>query len=119
VTRPRPVFPDTFPFITRRCTQRQFLLRPDEETNNAFIYCMAIAAERYQIDVILPQMMSNHYHAEVYDRHGHHTEFRQYFHGLLSKCQNALRGRWENLWATEEPCVIEVVGRETRTTART
>ena len=27
--------------ITRRCTQRQFLLRPDQATNNAFIYCPA------------------------------------------------------------------------------
>jgi hypothetical protein len=26
--------------ITRRCTQRRFLLRPDRETNNAFTYCL-------------------------------------------------------------------------------
>jgi len=32
--------------ITRRCTQRQFLMRPDDETNNAFIYCLAEAASR-------------------------------------------------------------------------
>jgi len=30
--------------ITRRCTQRQFLMRPDPVTNNAFIYCLAVAA---------------------------------------------------------------------------
>jgi triacylglycerol lipase len=32
--------------ITRRCTQRQFLLRPDPATNNAFVYCLAVAAQR-------------------------------------------------------------------------
>jgi REP element-mobilizing transposase RayT len=111
VTRPRPVFPGTFPFITRRATQRQFLLRPDEETNNAFVYCMAVAAERSELGIVLPQMMSNHYHLQADDPHGRHTEFREYFHTLLTKCLNAYRGRWENMWAVEEPCVVEVVDR--------
>lgn len=111
MTRPRPVFPGTFPFITRRATQRQFLLRPDEETNNAFVYCMAVAAERSELGIVLPQMMSNHYHLQADDPHGRHTEFREYFHTLLTKCLNAYRGRWENMWAVEEPCVVEVVDR--------
>ena len=38
--------------ITRRCTQRQFLMRPDRETNNAFIYCLAVAAHRFNIRVL-------------------------------------------------------------------
>ncbi|HEX7843369.1 MAG TPA: hypothetical protein VF469_38115 [Kofleriaceae bacterium] len=33
---PRQVRPGQFYMVTRRCTQRQFLLRPDRETNNAF-----------------------------------------------------------------------------------
>jgi len=37
---PRPVLPRQFYLITRRCTQRQLLLRPDRETNNAFTYCL-------------------------------------------------------------------------------
>jgi len=32
--------------ITRRCIHRQFLLRPDEATNNAFLYCLMHAALR-------------------------------------------------------------------------
>lgn len=109
MSAPRPVVPDTFLFVTRRCTQRQFLLRPDDETNNAFVYCLAEAAQRFDIDVILAQMMSNHYHALLYDAHGHNVEFREHFHKMLARSQNALRGRWENLWATEETCVIEVM----------
>ena len=47
--------------VTRHCTQRQFLLRPDDDTNNAFLYCLAEAAQRFGIDVILPCAMSNHH----------------------------------------------------------
>ena len=112
MTAPRPVFPGRFLFITRRCTQRQFLLRPDSETNNAFTYCLAEAAQRCQVDMVLSQMMSNHHHGLVYDAHGRDVEFREQFHKMLAKSQNALRGRWENLWASEEPCVVEVLGRE-------
>jgi REP element-mobilizing transposase RayT len=99
-------------FITRRCTQRQFLLRPDEETNNAFTYVLAEAAQRYEMSVLLSQMMSNHHHTVVYDRHGREVEFREHFHKLMAKSQNALRGRWENMWSSEEPCVVEVMSAE-------
>jgi len=112
MTAPRPVVPGRFLFITRRCTQRQFLLRPDAETNNTFTYCMADAAQRCEVDVVLSQMMSNHHHGIVYDPHGREVEFREQFHKMFAKSQNALRGRWENLWASEEPCVIEVVTRD-------
>ena len=47
------MFPERFLFITRRCTQREFLLRPDDETNNAFTYLLAEAAQRFGIDVVL------------------------------------------------------------------
>ena len=111
MSAPRPVFPDRLEFVTRRCTQRQFLLRPDDETNNAFTYLLAVTAQRFEMDIILPQMMSNHEHIILYDRHGRETEFRQQLHMLVAKTINALRGRWENLWAAEEPCVVEVVDR--------
>ena len=43
---PRQVLPRQFYLITRRCTQREFLLRPDAATNNAFLYCLIAAALR-------------------------------------------------------------------------
>ena len=58
---PRQVLPRQFYLITRRCAQRQFLLRPDPATNNAFLYCLIDAASRCEIDVLLPCAMSNHY----------------------------------------------------------
>jgi REP-associated tyrosine transposase len=56
---PRQVLPHQFYLITRRCTQRQFLLRPDNATNNAFLYCLIHAAVRSDVEVLLPCAMSN------------------------------------------------------------
>ncbi len=109
---PRPVLPRQFYLITRRCTQRQFLLRPDPATNNAFLYCLSEAASRCEIDILLPCAMSNHYHAVIYDRAGRYPEFIEHFHKFLAKSQNALRGRWENFWASEQTCVVKLVDRD-------
>jgi len=110
MTLPRDIHPGTFYLVTRRCTQRQFLLRPDDATNNNFLYCLAVAAERCEVDVLLPCAMSNHYHAVVYDRVGNLPAFTEYFHKLVAKSQNALRGRWENLWASEQVCIVRLEG---------
>jgi len=68
--RPREVLPGRTYRITRRCTQRQFLLRPDPETNNAFIYCLAVAAQRADVEVIFTAAQSNHHHTGIYDPKG-------------------------------------------------
>ena len=109
MTLPREVLPGRFYMITRRCTQRQFLLRPDAETNNAFLYCLAEAARRCNIAVLLTCAMSNHHHTVIFDRDGTVPAFTEHFHKLLAKCQNAWRGRWENLWASEQACVVHLV----------
>ena len=109
---PRQVLPRQFYLITRRCSQRQFLLRPDAATNNAFLYCLIDAALRCEIDVLLPCAMSNHYHAVIYDRAGRYPEFIEHFHKLLARSQNTLRGRWEAFWSCEQTCVVKLVDRE-------
>jgi putative transposase len=95
--------------ITRRCTQRQFLMRPDPETNNAFIYCLAEAAIRYEIGIIFTLAMSNHHHTGIWDPEGNYPAFLEHFHKLFAKCQNALRGRWENFWSSEQTSVVRLV----------
>lgn len=109
---PRPVLPCQFYLITRRCTQRQFLLRPDPETNNAFTYALIDAAQRAQIEVLLPCAMSNHYHAVIFDRFGQYPQFIEHFHKMFARSQNALRGRWENFWSSEQVCMVRLVDRE-------
>lgn len=112
MSRPREVLPGRSYLITRRCTQRLFLMRPDAETNNAFVYCLAVAAQRYDVDVLFTIAMSNHHHTGIFDKHGNYPAFLEYFHKLFAKCQNALRGRWENFWATEQTSVVRLVSAE-------
>lgn len=95
--------------ITRRCSERRFFLRPDPETNNAFIYCLGLAAEKYGVRIIFTTTMSNHHHTGIVDVEGKLPDFLACFHKLLAKHQNALRGRWESMWATEQTSAVELV----------
>ncbi|HSN30761.1 MAG TPA: hypothetical protein VLT45_30950 [Kofleriaceae bacterium] len=52
--------------------------------------------------------MSNHLHDAIYDRHGAAPAFYEHFHKLLAKCVNALRGRWENVFASEQTSVVRL-----------
>jgi putative transposase len=107
---PRQIVPGRCYLVTRRCTQRMFLLRPDQSTHDAFVYCLGLAAQRAEVDVVAFLAMSNHWHGVVVDRAGRLPEFLECFHKLLAKHQNALRGRWENFWASEQASAVELVG---------
>ena len=98
--------------LTRRTTQRMFLLRPDSITREAFIYCFTVAAQRHSIEVHWLTVMSNHYHAGIRDVLGRAPEFLRDFHGLLARSINAARCRWENLWASEQTGMLELVTAE-------
>jgi putative transposase len=109
VTQPRQIVPNETYFITRRCTRREYLLRPDEETNAVFAYCLAEAAARHGIGLIAWEAMSNHYHAVVHDPKGKLPAFLEHFHKMVARVMNARWGRWENFWSTEETCVTRLV----------
>ncbi len=111
MTMPRQIIPGRYLTITRRCTQRQFLMRPDDETNNAFLYCLLEAAIHFGIDVILTCAMSNHHHTSIRDRYGRVSELMQRFHGHFAKCQNSLHGRWENHWSVEDASIVDLADR--------
>jgi putative transposase len=106
---PRAVVKNRTYMITRRCSERRFFLRPDRETNNAFIYCLAVAAQKYGVKVIFAVTMSNHHHTGVLDVEGTLPDFLAHFHKLIAKHQNALRGRWEAMWAPEQTSAVELV----------
>jgi REP element-mobilizing transposase RayT len=71
------------------------LLRPDAATNNAFTYCLIEAAQRCEIDVLLPCAMSNHYHAVIFDRcggiPGSSSIFIRCSHAARMRCADAGR----------------------------
>jgi putative transposase len=106
---PRQIVPGQFYMLTRRTAQRQFVLRPDDETNETFLYCLAEAAQRFAIDIILPSVLSNHHHTVLFDRHGRIVEFTEHFHKMTARAMNALRGRCENLWSSEPPSLLRLV----------
>jgi REP element-mobilizing transposase RayT len=84
-------------------------LRPGPRVNEAFAYCLAVAAERYGITVHGWIALSNHCHLVVRDNRGELPAFLAFFHGLLARCLNAFRGRWENFWSVEPTCAVYLV----------
>jgi putative transposase len=109
---PRAIVPGRAYLVTRRCSERRFFMRPDRETNNAFVYCLGLAASKAKVVIVCVGTTSNHYHAVVVDGRGRLPEFLEHFHKLLAKHQNALRGRWEAFWASEQTSVVELVKSE-------
>ena len=98
--------------FTRRCTQRQFLLRPDPETNQIVQYCLAVMAARYGMQLHALYVASNHYHLVATDTRGEYPLFLRDFHALVARAVNAHRGRWESLWtASAQTSVVHLVDR--------
>jgi putative transposase len=106
---PREVVPGRDYMITRRCSERRFFLRPDEATNNTFIYCLALAVQRSKVEVTFSEAMANHHHTGIHDPEGNFPIFTEHFHGLLARCQNAHLGRFENFWSSEPTSVVRLL----------
>jgi REP element-mobilizing transposase RayT len=112
VTSPRQILPGTTYLVTRRCSQRQFLLKPSRRTNQLVRYCLADAARLTGVLVHAVCVMSNHWHGVVTDPEARLPEFLERFHRLFARAQNAWLGRWENLWSSEKPSVIPLASED-------
>lgn len=95
--------------MTRRCTQRQFLLKPSARTNELVRYCLALAAQRTGVLLHAVCFLSNHWHGVVTDPLARLPEFLERFHRLFARAQNASLGRWENLWSSDKPSVVHLI----------
>src|SRR6186713_2576999 len=89
VTAPRQVVPGRTYLLTRRCTQRQYLLRPDRQVVRIYLYCLGEAAARFGITLHAWCVMSNHEHLLVRDDRGNFPEFLAHWHKMLAKALNA------------------------------
>ena len=98
MTAPREILPGTTYLVTRRCTQRQFLLRPSRATNQVFTYCLVVASARFGILMHGYAVLSNHYHLVLTDLHGNLPLFMGWLNKHVAKAINARLGRWENLF---------------------
>jgi REP element-mobilizing transposase RayT len=110
MTAPRQILPGTTYLITRRCAQRQFLLRPTKITNELLGYLLAVAARRFHVDVHALCVMSNHVHLVVTDHDAQLPAFTQYLDGLVARSMNALLARWENFWAPSSYSAVALIG---------
>jgi REP element-mobilizing transposase RayT len=110
VTAPRQILPGSTYLVTRRCTQRQFLLRPSRSTNQLVGYLLAVAAERYHIDFHAFCVMSNHIHLVVTDPEARLPAFFQYLDSLVGRSMNALVGHRENFWASSTYSAVALQG---------
>ncbi len=114
MTAPRQVVANRSYMFTRRCTQRQYLLKPDKITNEAFLYCFTVAAKRHDIEVHWLVVMSNHIHFGARDKTANYPDFLTYLYSLSARCMNVHRKRWENFWSTEQPNALELADSEAR-----
>ena len=87
--------------LTRRTTQRQFLLTPCAVVNEVMLYLLAVYAERYSIDVHAFVCMSSHIHLVCTDVKGKLPFFMAQFLSLSARALNAFHGRFENFWSNE------------------
>jgi hypothetical protein len=94
--------------VTRRCSQRQFLLRPSRRTNQIYEYSLAVAAERSGVLVHAATVMSNHSHLTTTDVRGTLPEFLRDHHSLVARCINASLARWENLWDDAQTSLVSL-----------
>jgi putative transposase len=98
MSRPRPIIPGSTYLITRRCLLRRFFLRPSTIVNRIILYCLAIAAHRYGMQLHAICMMSNHYHLVLTDPGTNLPEFMRWFNEFVAKSLNAQMKRWESFW---------------------
>jgi putative transposase len=112
VTSPRQVVPATTYLVTRRCAQRQLLLKPSKLTDDVFGYVLAVAAARYGILLHALVVMSNHYHLVLTDVRGQLPLFGQLLDSLVARAMNASYGRWESFWAPSSYSAVACVTTE-------
>jgi len=108
VTAPREILPGQFYLVTRRCTQRQFLLTPCPQTNQVVRYALGLAAKASGVRLHAVCFMSNHWHGVVSDPQARLPQFLQELHRLIAKAQNAWLNRRENFWSSERTSVVRL-----------
>jgi len=92
------IVPGTTYLITRRCAQRQFLLRPSRTTNQVLEYVLALAARRAGVKLHAACVLSNHVHLVLSDPRARLPDFEQYLDSIVARAMNAVLGRRESFW---------------------
>ncbi len=94
MTHPRIIKDGKTWALSRRTTRRHYLFNPDQARHleQAYWYCLAVAANKHGILVHAGCLMSTHSHEVVTDPDGQLPKFLQLCHVLLARCTKAIRG---------------------------
>jgi REP element-mobilizing transposase RayT len=98
--------------VTRRCSQRQFLLLPSKTVNSVFLYSLAVAAARFGMKIHAVCCLGNHYHIIVTDPHGKIAKFSHLLNLLVGRALNCHHGRGESFFASSGPSYVRLVDHE-------
>ncbi len=109
MTAPRQVLAGATYLVTRRCAQRQLLLRPSKAVSDIFLYVLALAARRYEIQIHAFCVLSNHFHLVLTDPHARLPAFHQLLDALVARAVNASLGRWEAFWAPNSYSAVRLL----------
>jgi REP element-mobilizing transposase RayT len=99
MTLPRRLLPGQTYLVTRRCTQRLFLLRPSKQVEQVLTYCLAYAARKYGILFHGWVVLGNHVHLVCTDPHARLPAFMGWFDGHVARALNVHHRRGESFWA--------------------
>ncbi len=109
MTAPRQLVPGATYLVTRRCAQREFLLKPSRVTNDVFLYVLALAAQRFDIAIHAFCVLSNHFHIVLTDTNASLPAFHQLLDALVARALNASLGRWEAFWAPNSYSAVTLI----------
>lgn len=99
MTLPRRLLRDQTYLVTRRCSQRMFLLRPSVQVELVLTYCVAYAAKKYGILLHGWIVLANHVHLVCTDPHARLPAFMGWFDGHVARALNVHHRRGEAFWA--------------------
>jgi hypothetical protein len=94
--------------VTRRTLRRTHLFRPDAQTRQVYLYCLAVLAKRHGISVHAVMLMSTHEHLLLTDTRGTLPLFLRELHRMVALMMKVLR-KWEGpVWDHERPSVVHL-----------
>ena len=80
--------------------------------NQIYLYCLAVAANKFDIAVHAPMLMSTHEHLICSDPLGNHCRFTHKFHRDVANAMKVYR-KWEGpIWDDRPPNVVELLTAE-------
>ena len=106
MTAPRRLLPNTTYLVTRHCTQHEWLLRGESDTNAIFLYWLAVAAERSGVEVHGFIQMADHWHAVVTDPKCTLPDFVHDLDLGVAFDMNSKLARRENFWSSGRTAII-------------